>query len=141
MITFTFRELKSAWRQAGAAFETADSRTNAHRLLLFYAVETGLKAVYLHKNSKMDTSGNLFSNINHDLNKLMDILAVGKELKLKTNICLELDVAGQPTGQRNARCGELNQIWRYGAQAKKPTDLELETQLLAIQEWLRGELT
>lgn len=140
MITFTFRELKSAWRQAGAAFETADSKTNAHRLLLFYAVETGLKAVYLHKNAKSDTFGE-FSHIKHDLNKLMDTLSVGRELKLKTNICLDLDEDGQPTGQRNASCADLNQIWRYGAQAKIPTDLELESQLLAIQEWLRGELT
>lgn len=40
------RELKKAWQSASKAYTDASNKTNAHRLLLFYAVETGLKAVY-----------------------------------------------------------------------------------------------
>lgn len=139
MISFTDRELRRAWRQAWVAYETPNIKTNAHRLLLFYAVETGLKAVFLKKNSKLVSNGE-FSNILHNLNRLMDVLGIGSEFHLLENINLDVDELGQPTGQRNAHCKDLNQIWRYGAQAKRPTDEELEAKLLAIQELIEGEL-
>ncbi len=137
MIIFTFRELKCAWRQAGVAFETARNKSNAHRLLLFYAVETGLKAVLLKRESKQDSEGE-FSEFQHDLNKLMDYLKVGKEYRLDSTI--SLDTLKHPPKQRRASCGELNQVWRYGAKAKEPSDQIIEEQLLAIQEWIEGEL-
>jgi hypothetical protein len=151
MIVFTFRELKCAWRQATAVFETADSKTktNVHRLLLFYAVETGLKAVLIKRQAKLD-SGELEiffqdsegkKKSGHDLNNLMDHLKVGASLRLPNN-SIHLDDLKLPTPprQRAASCGELNQIWRYGAKAKIPSDEILETQLLAIQKWICGEL-
>ncbi len=149
MIDFTLRELKCAWRQAGSAFEAADNKTNAHRLLLFYAVETGLKAILLKRESKQDSRKskqdpedkfpkNEFSDFQHDLNKLMAHLRVGAYLHLKTEI--SLDDLNHPKKPRKSKYSELNQIWRYGAKAKKPTDAELESQLLAIQEWIKGEL-
>ncbi len=139
MIVFTLRELKRAWREAGSAFELSDNKTNAHRLLLFYAVETGLKAVLLKRESKEDTEGE-FSDFQHDLNKLI-YLKVGTSLRLATNIRLDDLKQPIPPRQRKASCGDLNQVWRYGAQAREPSDETLEAQLLAIQEWLHGELT
>ena len=51
MIVFTLREFKRAWRDASSAYDNCTKKTNAHRLLLFYAVETGLKAVVLRRNN------------------------------------------------------------------------------------------
>jgi len=140
MIVFTYRELKTAWKDTAAAYETveADSRTNAHRLLLFYAVETGLKAVLLKRNGKNDSEGE-FSEFQHDLNKLMDALQIGAALRLNSNISLK--ELKKPARQRHSNCSELNQIWRYGAKAKEPSDVQLEVKLQAILEWLYGELT
>lgn len=151
MIVFTLRELKCAWRQATVVFETADSKTktNAHRLLLFYAVETGLKAVLLKRQAKQDSEDldNFFQDSEgkkrsgHDLNNLMDHLKVGTSLRFLDNrISLDELQFPRPPRKRTASCGELNQIWRYGAKAKVPSDDELEMQLLAIQEWICGEL-
>ncbi|MDP2099690.1 MAG: hypothetical protein U1D70_01560 [Methylobacter sp.] len=150
MIVFTLRELKCAWRQAAAVFETADTKTktNAHRLLLFYAVEAGLKAVLLQRRAKQDSEDleNFFKDSDgkkksgHDLNNLMDHLKVGASLRLDNSINLDVLRVPIPQRQRTACCGELNQIWRYGAKAKTPNDETLETQLLAIQEWICGEL-
>lgn len=138
MILFTYRELKRAWEQSTTAFNASKDKTNAHRLLLFYAVETGLKAVFLNREKKScDTEGK-FSDFLHDLNKIMTHLKVGAQLHLPSNICL--DEIKQPAQQRNAQCGELNQVWRYGSKAKTPSDEELEEKLLAINEWIRGEL-
>jgi hypothetical protein len=140
MIVFSFRELKRAWRQAGTAFEDTQNKTNAHRLLLFYAVETGLKAVWLKRTEKQDSS-NEFSKVKHDLNKLMDDLKVGATLRLDTDICLDqLSIQGK-IHTRETDCGGLNQIWRYGAKAKSPTDEVLEKKLLDVQEWIKGELS
>ncbi|MGH8549312.1 MAG: hypothetical protein ACRERU_12080 [Methylococcales bacterium] len=137
MIPFTARELQRAWRQARVAFDAADTKTNAHRLLLFYAVETGLKAVFLKRESKQDSEGK-FTKFQHDLNKLMDHLKVGTHLRLKSEI--RLDALKSPERPRKPNCEQLNQIWRYGAQARYPTDEELETQLLVILDWIEGEL-
>lgn len=140
MIIFTFRELKSAWWQAWIAYDAPDSKTNAHRLLLFYAVETGLKAVLLKRERKNDSEGE-FSEFKHDLNKIMDYLRVGQNLRLN-RINLNTLQGKQRTANNGdtVSCGELNQVWRYGTQAKKPTDKELEAKLLAIQKWIEGEL-
>lgn len=141
MIIFTRRELERAWKQAWNAYYLCENKTNAHRLLLFYAVETGLKAVLLKRENKQDSDGE-FSEFQHDLNKIMDYLGIGKNLhfnRIKLNI-----LQGKQRNASNgdiAKSGELNQIWRYGAQAQNPTDEELEKKLLAIQEWIKQELT
>ena len=36
------RELKKAWQSASKAYTDASNKTNAHRLLLFYAVKSCL---------------------------------------------------------------------------------------------------
>lgn len=146
MIVFTNRELKRAWRDAYSAFETANNKTNAHRLLLFYAVETGLKAVLLKDNAKTDSENleDFFAGSDgkkksgHDLNNIMDYLKAGKELRLKPEI--GLDALKNPARQRQTNCSDLNQIWRYGAQARNPSDAELEAKLLEIHKWIEGRL-
>ncbi|NOS88099.1 MAG: hypothetical protein HOP34_06075 [Methylococcaceae bacterium] len=142
MIIFTYRELKSAWNNCRTAFESADTKSNAHRLLLFYAVETGLKAVYLKRNNKNDTGCDdakaLFSEIQHNLNKLMHELRTGSELNLPADI--QLNDLKLPTTNRRPSSAKLNEIWRYGAIAIRPTDAELENQLIAILAWIDGEL-
>jgi hypothetical protein len=136
LIIFTFRELKTAWRNASQASDVVGGRNNTHRLLLFYAVENGLKAVLLKRESRQD-SENMFADVLHDLNKLMDRLRVGADLRLSSDIRL---TCLKPDKQRNAGCGELNQVWRYGAKAQQPSDIELEAKLSTINEWIRGEL-
>ncbi len=137
MIIFTFREMKNAWQNANQAFESAAIKGNMHRLLLFYAVESGLKAVLLKREARQD-SEDMFADVLHDLNKLMDRLRVGADLRLPSDI--RLIPLKLPIRQRNAGCGEMNQVWRYGAKAQQPSDTELEAKLSAINEWIRGEL-
>lgn len=136
MIVFTFREMKNAWRNSSQAFELTAEKNNVHRLLLFYAVENGLKAVLLKREAKQN-SEDMFADVLHDLNKLMDRLRVGANLRLLPDIRL---TNLKQDKQRNVGCGELNQVWRYGAKAQQPSDTELEAKLSAINEWIRGEL-
>jgi hypothetical protein len=51
MIPFTDREIQRAWRTNLEASQVP-SRNNAHRLLLFYAVECGLKAIIMKRERR-----------------------------------------------------------------------------------------
>ncbi len=138
MIDFSFRELKNAWHNSYTAFLNCQNKTNAHRLLLFYAVETGLKAVVLKQEALSHTQDRFFE-IKHDLNKILRDLRVGRNLYLPNSILL-MDLKDHPNPKRNIRIGDLNQVWRYGAKAVNPTDSQLEAKLSAINEWISGEL-
>ena len=52
-LPFSDRELTRAWRELSAvATPTNSVRQNPHRLLLFYAVECGLKAIWLKRQGR-----------------------------------------------------------------------------------------
>lgn len=73
-IPFTDREIENAWRGNWRASCTV-ARTNSHRLLLFYAVECGLKAVLMRRKNKNRTDlCTEITECQHDINKLLDYL-------------------------------------------------------------------
>ena len=72
MIPFTRRELLRAWNMATKASSSL-YRNNAHRLLLFYAVECGLKATYLKRNNLDPLDSQTAAPIMHDLNRILGL--------------------------------------------------------------------
>ena len=82
MIPFTDREIQRAWRTNLEA-SNVKPRNNAHRLLLFYVVECGLKAIIMKRQGKdrTDLCPNLAES-RHNINKLLDCLSAGNSLKL-----------------------------------------------------------
>lgn len=146
MISFSRRELVRAWRTAYNA-STVKPRTNAHRLLLFYAQECGLKAVVLKRQNKelldhpiVDESST--KSVDHDLNKLLDVLKAGNDMKLPTNLNLSaLRTAAKVDLKRPCGTGQINQAWRYGGVFSAPHDDQaLECALEKLNKWLEGEL-
>ena len=137
MIPFSRREMTRAWTTASQAAQVTP-RTNAHRLLLFYAVECGLKASYM-KRCNMDPIGNHPPElITHDLNRILALLHVGGHLSLPSQ--MRLPSFKNPLLQRSCNVGEINQVWRYGGSLEDPTDFALEQGLEAIQHWISKEL-
>jgi len=137
VIPFTDRELQKAWRENQEATKV-EKKTNAHRLLLFYSVECGLKAVLLKRQSKdcTDSCPELVE-VQHDINKLLDKLAAGEKLKLPPQLGMKPLKNNQ---ERKFSCGEINQMWRYGGCCKNIEDSELEKKLLDILSWIAQEL-
>jgi hypothetical protein len=137
VIPFTDRELQKAWRENQEA-TNVKKRTNAHRLLLFYSVECGLKAVLLKRQSKdcTDSCPELVE-VQHDINKLLDKLAAGEKLKLPPQLGMKPLKNNQ---ERKFSCGEINQMWRYGGCCENIKDGELERKLLDILSWIAQEL-
>jgi len=141
-IPFTARELKRAWRElADIAMPVAGStRKNPHRLLLFYAVECGLKAVWLKRNNR-----NLFDRADidrtgHDLRQVLKDLSVGSRLSLPENLQLEPVTQNNSKVPRNGDISVLHQAWRYGGECMAPTDHDCEQQLQLVLNWIQGEL-
>ena len=80
-LPFTNRELYRAWRQLRCT-ANAQPRDNTHRLLLFYAVECGLKTVWLRKKSKTLFDGDAIHRFGHDLNAIIKDLMLGRAANL-----------------------------------------------------------
>lgn len=137
VIPFTDREIQRAWRMNKEASEV-ESRSNAHRLLLFYAVECGLKAVILKRKDKNLTAHcpDLLE-AGHNVNRLLDYLGAGKSLKLPEQIIMSSIRKNQ---ERKLTTGEINQMWRYGGCGYNINDQQLEEQLIKISQWITQEL-
>lgn len=140
MIPITRRELVKAWAELRQASKTAN-RANPHRLLLFYAAECGLKAIYLKDSNAEVLDEDTIGLKSHDLNQVMDKLKMGKEYRLPVSLNLpQLRTAGriQP---RKCGSGSLNQVWRYGSKCEHPMDdTQLEATLEKVNEWIAGEI-
>ncbi|AFY99934.1 hypothetical protein [Calothrix sp. PCC 6303] len=143
-IPFTDREIEKAWRENKSVYITSakEQRKNSHRLLLFYAVECGLKAILMRREGKKRTD--LCTNIyefQHDINKLLDYLRVGGNVRLPSQLSMEKLRSNNGYDERKFSAGELNQMWRYGGCCSTgATDEELEKKLLEIVAWIDGEL-
>lgn len=140
MLNFSLKEVNKAWNENFRASDVSP-RKNAHRLLLFYAVETGLKAFYMKKNGinqTKDLEGKKGQKTNeriltHNLETLLKELGASSTLYLPNNIKM--------SNNRSLNCSEINEMWRYGGKSNDPTDQEIEQKLEKINQWLKQELT
>ena len=142
MIQFTHREIEKAWRENLSASSRKTPRTNPHRLLLFYAVECGLKAILMRRQQRDCTDASI-AGFGHDINRLLDTLGAKGSLRLPAQIRLkDIKIKGS-IQQRNLTPDQINQLWRYGHSFEKNSqirDKDLESTLLKIVEWIKGEL-
>jgi hypothetical protein len=144
--------MQRAWKNNLKAYEQANNispniRTNAHRLLLFYSIECGLKAT-LMKRDKANCTDVCPKVIEcgHDINKLLDALRAGHTLKIPSIIVMQ----ARNGNKRSLNSGEINQMWRYGGQVTHTqhqkgnllplSDKDLETLLIEISKWIKEEL-
>jgi hypothetical protein len=143
-IPFTNREMERAWRENLAASNHAD-RSNAHRLLLFYAVECGLKATMMRRRGRPVSRTDDFSDLvkaQHNINRLLDDLSADGGLRLPRWIRMSdvKDSRGN-SQERQLNAGQINQMWRYGGKSSDGvSDSDLERKLVRICKWIEREL-
>lgn len=142
VIPFTDRELRNAWRELSAAAmpEAVGTRRNPHRLLLFYAVECGLKAVWLKRHSRNLFDRDDVDKTGHNLRQVLKELKVGAELSLPENLQLRPVTRNGVSEPRNGDISILHQAWRYGGNCSVPSDNDCEEQLKRVLKWIQGEL-
>jgi hypothetical protein len=139
-IPVTRQELVRAWRHLHQAARVT-SRQAPHRLLVFYAVECGLKAVWLRRQAKEVLEGADIEHLGHDLNQLFKELHVGRSLSALP-ACVTLKPLGKPPRMRVRSGGVevLHQAWRYGIEVQTPDDTLMEVQLDGLNAWIAKEL-
>lgn len=139
-IPFTDRELTRAWRNA-FSISKVGSRDNPHRLLLFYAIECGLKAAYLKKHNKTVVDSSIAQEFSHDINKLCIQLSVNSSLMLPKSLQMKSCLVEHKEVQRTLSPSEINQTWRYGGSfIGAENDLVLEGKLEQLNEFIKKEL-
>jgi hypothetical protein len=141
-IPFTDRELKNAWRDLStAASPLGSTRNNPHRLLLFYAVECGLKAVWLKRQNRSLFDQDDIDKTGHDLKQVLKDLNVGAELfQLPQELVLPSVLQNGALQPRKGGISILHQAWRYGGRCVTPADNDCERQLEQVLTWIQGEL-
>lgn len=143
-IPFTDRELTRAWRDLSSVVNSQPIGIpkNPHRLLLFYAVECGLKAIWLKRQGRTLFDGADIKQTGHDLREVLKALNVGSALSLPKTFRLPDALHSQTKAPlpRNGSIGDLHQVWRYGGQCDAPTDQDCEQQLQKVLTWIQGEL-
>lgn len=146
-IPFTFRELKRAWVQLHAASRKLP-RGNAHRLLLFYAIECGLKAVWIKNENRTlydckDVKGNPIGGPSgHDLGVVVKSLNWGVKFSSAFHLSDVQDERRNVISRRNNRFDALHQAWRYGGELVSPPvdDAAMESELEIIHRLIEKEL-
>ncbi|HBO3409193.1 hypothetical protein ACIUV6_06025 [Pseudomonas aeruginosa] len=141
-VPFTGRELTRAWRELSAIAKpvAGSTRKNPQRLLLFYAVECGLKAVWLKRNRRDLFDREDIERAGHNLRQVLKDLKVGAELSLPENLQLRPVTQNGTQHPRNGDISILHQAWRYGGECTAPTDNDCEYRLEQVLNWIQGEL-
>ena len=137
----TNRELERAWRELRRSSQV-ESRCNSHRLLMVYAVECGLKAVWLRRQCRNLFEGQDIDRFGHDLNEILRELRPGRQFELPGLVQLAPIDAGRPPRVRSRSGGldALHQAWRYGAPLIEPSDEAMEQSLERVAQWIAKEL-
>lgn len=141
---FALRELTRAWRELKqySLPQQTSERGNPQKLLLFYAVECGLKAILLRRENRDYFNSEDIRRTGHDLRAILKDLRVGIRLTLPESVKLK-PIENKSSGVNISRIGSfslIHQAWRYGGQCADPTDKACEEHLEKILEWIEGEL-
>jgi len=123
----SYRRHKSIWISAS----TAKSRPNdSHKMVLFYAVECGLKFFYMKKLGLRKTDQGNITDFGHNLNELLKSLK-GFSQKLP-------QVEDEDENQISPE--DVHQAWRYGKKLNDKKEMQFVNMLKKILFELDGRI-
>lgn len=151
MIHAKKRELRKAFEAHHRKYNSKNSNsTISEKLLLFYAVECGLKYLILDENQKNSTkdfekirepsTGRLVSELlkgtsGHDINKLLNMLRYSLKIpQLPTKV---KDEKGKPILSEPK---DFNQLWRYGIECEYEAECNIENMLLDAIKYIQKQI-
>lgn len=140
MIPAKRHELKKIFNAHFSIYQSMlQTRNASHKLLLFYAVECGLKLLILNK-IKQDTTvafskhtelkGKLNGKNGHDIKYMLKYLGY-TQVKLPELQCLN-GLTASPS--------EYNQVWRYGISVDSGIENQIEAELCKIISWIERRI-
>ena len=126
-------ELRLAFYRHWHAYNNANPKTPSHWMVLFYAVECGLKLFVMRNNPKMKSTADLDEELrSHCINLLLKKAGYGspgvKSVKY-----------GPDRTSMWAESAEIHLLWRYGIDADEAGQAAAVGRLSEIAEWLEAE--
>jgi hypothetical protein len=138
----TKNELKQAFQKHYSLYkklEPINSHQLFRRLILFYAVEIGLKYYLLDIIKKNNTEElkqyhgyEYLSTNGHDIKQMLKSTKCGSQFTLASFTV--------KNGQQ-VEPYQFHQLWRYGIVDNSTVEAEAEDKLKKIANWLEGEIT
>ncbi|OLN24126.1 hypothetical protein BTO30_01560 [Domibacillus antri] len=135
----SFRRHLTVYRQAGG------TKSQSHRLLLFYGIECGLKALLI-RNIKKDTTAELFDYFESENGRKLNGHDL-KELLLffrKIPSAPQFNIKSFPNfpchGNQAAPVSKYNEVWRYGIDSDSRSQKDAEEILIEIASQIEEEL-
>ena len=106
--------------------------TESHSLLLFYAAECGLKAVWLRRNQKLtsDEFPEALNSRSHDLGIWLKELRIGARIGSAPSLRLMRD-------NNSLHISQAHEAWRYGVRMRSEDEAELRSWLDRVCAWVR----
>jgi hypothetical protein len=140
-IPFNQRELRNAWRGLYLASKKSP-RSNAHRLLLVYAVECGLKAMWMKQENRTLFDSDAINRTGHDLNEVIKYLRLSIKISPNFELCDVRDDRRNIVNRKLNHIDSLHQAWRYGGQLVTPPidDIAMESELEQVNKLIEKEL-
>ncbi|MCU0284846.1 MAG: hypothetical protein MUF15_00480 [Acidobacteria bacterium] len=136
MVHVTRKDMERAFRQHKEVFQSPGKAdlNNTRRMVLFYAVECGLKAYFMKIKDIRSTNPRSHSkqnalDFNHDLNGLIAVL----------NITPTVPCA-QAMDNNQIESAELHEAWRYGKELEKQKETKCVESLTRILNTLEEKL-
>ena len=130
MIHAQTSELRRAFNIHRSLANPLDS--NSHYLILFYAIECGLKYAYLRENrfSSTDQDREKFEKYRHDITGWLAELRIPRQrLSLRNNFHYK-----QRNGQSPIK--EIHEAWRYGILINEDDEDEIVSTLKKLESWI-----
>ncbi|MGE5528356.1 MAG: hypothetical protein ACM3X6_04340 [Patescibacteria group bacterium] len=142
MIDVKRHELEAAFRKNWKAYDEAAEKGSPHRLILFYAVECGLKVYIMRKNPRLKTTAD-FAEVEdlaqlrqtHDIN----LLLAKAGYRIATVKSIRYRAPGWPRLYSLAYAHQVHELWRYSVEANDENMQEVVHRLEEIAAWLQGE--
>lgn len=108
--------------------------TESHSLLLFYAAECGLKAVWLRRNNKKtsDEFPKDMQDRGHDLALWLKELRVGARIGPAPTLRLRDNSA--------VHVSQAHEAWRYGVRLRPEDESGLRSWLIGVCKWIQGAM-
>ena len=137
MVHVTLREIEKSFRKHKRFVQQIGKyHVSQRRLLLFYAVECGLKSLYMRKNrlqktDQKDSNNKNVSDFSHNLNRLLKKLNLIRQYRLP-------DVKAKNSEPIPSK--SLHEAWRYGRQLDPDEERKYEEKLQEIMKILDREL-
>ncbi len=154
VMTFMIHAKKREFRKAfnlhyNKYNSNSSSSSKSEKLLLFYAIECGLKYLILDIYKKSSTkdfkiilyegkklSDQFKGSQGHSIEKLLKILNV-RSFNLPSLPTKMIDKGGKKVV---ANSSEYNQVWRYGIECDIEIESKIEKELLEILKYIKAEI-